>query len=85
MTTSERIRVEAALNFIAEVVNFEKFANWKDFNQTIREKDDAKDNGDVTTAEKKTKFAKRLKSRAAEIADVIDAINELDRVFHRTF
>lgn len=85
MTTSDKIRIEAALNFIAEAINYEKFTNWKDFNQAISEKDIAADNGDEAAAEKSLKRAKRLKSRAAEIADIIDAINELDRIFHRTF
>lgn len=82
---AEKIRVEAALNFIAEAVNFEKFSNWNDFNQAIREKDDARAIGDNTTAARKLKHANKLKSRAAEIADIIDAINELDKLFHRTF
>lgn len=85
MKTADKIRIEKALITIAEVINFETVKNYQDTNDALINRDYAKEHGDETTAEKYLKHAKRLKLRAAELADIKDAIDNLDIIFHRTF
>lgn len=85
MKTADKIRIEKALITIAEIINFETVKNYQDTNDALINRDYAKEHGDEITADKCLKRAKRLKLRAAELADIKDAIDNLDIVFHRTF
>lgn len=85
MKTADKIRIEKALITIAETINFETVKNYQDTNDALINRDYAKEHGDEITADKCLRRAKRLKLRAAELADIKDAIDALDILFHRTF
>lgn len=85
MKTADKIRIEKALITIAETINFESVTVYHDINNALIARDHAEEHGDEVNAEKCLKRAKRLKLRAAELADIKDAIDNLDVIFHRTF